>query len=107
MPHDEYMREKSVYDGELQNFAWHTECGKDAEEGWANGDDSEFMPYSAPRPMNKSPLPDAQSLPDPCPQCERGGTCNTVGCGRKTSSELMALYGTPKNKSRAHDAQSS
>lgn len=31
---------------------------------------------------------------DPCPQCERGGVCNTIECGRKRSSELMRLYGT-------------
>jgi hypothetical protein len=31
---------------------------------------------------------------DPCPQCERGGVCRTVECGRKRSSELMRLYGT-------------
>jgi hypothetical protein len=31
---------------------------------------------------------------DPCPGCERGGTCNTAECGRKQSSELMRLYGT-------------
>jgi hypothetical protein len=32
---------------------------------------------------------------DPCPQCERGGTCNTPECGRKRSSELMRAYGVP------------
>jgi hypothetical protein len=31
---------------------------------------------------------------DPCPHCERGGTCDTAFCGRKRSSELMRLYGT-------------
>lgn len=37
-----------------------------------------------------------EPLPDPCPQCRPGGTCNVVTCGRKRSSELMALYGTPR-----------
>jgi hypothetical protein len=32
---------------------------------------------------------------DPCPGCMRGGTCSKVDCGRKRSSELMDLYGTP------------
>lgn len=32
---------------------------------------------------------------DPCPQCMPGGTCATVICGRKCSSDLMRLYGAP------------
>lgn len=33
-------------------------------------------------------------VPDPCPQCERGGVCKSITCGRLRSSELMAMYGT-------------
>jgi hypothetical protein len=39
----------------------------------------------------------ADKLVDPCPQCYRGGTCNTPSCGRKCSSELMEAFGTPRS----------
>jgi hypothetical protein len=50
-----------------------------------------------PQPIEQVPHPHSRSaaLPaDPCPHCERGGTCDTAFCGRKRSSELMRLYGT-------------
>jgi hypothetical protein len=49
-----YSDERSVYDGEVQRLRWHPECRADAEEGWARGDDAEFLPHSQERP---APLP--------------------------------------------------
>lgn len=50
---EKYRREKSVYCGEMQNFAWHHECDDEAKEEFLHGD-NEFVAYSADRPM---PLP--------------------------------------------------
>ena len=52
---DSHHDERSVYDGSFQNHRWHTECIKEARDGWAQGDDEEFIPHSAERP---------QSIPD-------------------------------------------
>lgn len=38
---------------------------------------------------------------DPCPHCERGGTCNTPECGRKRSSELMSAYGVDASEQQS------
>ena len=54
-PGDKYQDERSVYDGTFQRMRWHPECRQDACDGWADGDDAEFMPHSAERP---------QSIPD-------------------------------------------
>lgn len=40
----------------------------------------------------------SDELKDPCPGCFPGGTCDTAGCGRKQSSELMAAYGMPDSR---------
>ncbi|WOB06510.1 hypothetical protein [Piscinibacter gummiphilus] len=55
-PGDTYSDERSVYDGEIQRMRWHPECRADAEDGWKNGADEEFMPHCAERP---EPLPKA------------------------------------------------
>jgi hypothetical protein len=46
---EKYRRERSVYDGNLQNFAWHPECAQDQQDELAAGGDAEFMQYSAER----------------------------------------------------------
>ena len=45
-----YLREKSVYDGAFQDFAWHPECKQDQENDINNGGDCEFISHSAERP---------------------------------------------------------
>ncbi len=37
-----YLREKSVYDGHFQNFAWHEACSKDANDYWHETGEAEF-----------------------------------------------------------------
>jgi hypothetical protein len=49
-PGEKYRRERSVYDGSMQDFAWHPECADDQQEGLRSGDDAEFIAYSAERP---------------------------------------------------------
>lgn len=49
-PDEKYRRERSVYDGEMQDHKWHPECDEDFKAGLAAGDDAEFTPYSAERP---------------------------------------------------------
>ena len=51
---EQYLRERSVYDGNMQNFAWHQECRKSAEDGWDNGDDPEFTAYGGERPKQEA-----------------------------------------------------
>jgi hypothetical protein len=48
----------------------------------------------------QAPLTLSDEPEDPCPQCMRGGVCTTWTCGRKVSSELMRLYGTPQTAVR-------
>ncbi len=46
---DQYQREKSVYDGEFQDHAWHLEC-LEAQNDAARDGDTEFLLYSNERP---------------------------------------------------------
>ena len=41
-------------------------------------------------------MTDQTQYVDPCPQCVRGGVCDTPTCGRKQSSEYMERYGVPQ-----------
>lgn len=45
----QYVAERSVYDGDMQNHHWHGECWNDEQH---NNDEPEweFMPYSYERP---------------------------------------------------------
>lgn len=47
---ESYQDERSVYDGAHQTHRWHPECLADAQGDWADGGDTEFTPWSAPRP---------------------------------------------------------
>lgn len=47
---ERYFREKSVYDGSIQDFAWHPECKADQEQNLRDGGDEEFIAHSAERP---------------------------------------------------------
>lgn len=38
-----YVRERSIFDGHHQNFAWHEACRADAIAGWEAGADKEFI----------------------------------------------------------------
>lgn len=51
---EKYYREQSIYEGQMQNHAWHEECIEDARETLHNGDD-EFLPYSNERPERTKP----------------------------------------------------
>jgi hypothetical protein len=53
---ERYIAEESIYDGTFQNHHWHPECLADAEQGWVDGDDTEFMPHSNPRPEHQGAL---------------------------------------------------
>ena len=45
---EQYVAERSVFDGDMQNHHWHQECLEDVHE---NNDTAwEFMPYSNERP---------------------------------------------------------
>ncbi len=46
---EQYHREKSVYEGQFQDHAWHPECLDDQREAASQGD-TEFSPWSADRP---------------------------------------------------------
>jgi hypothetical protein len=50
LPGETYRRERSVYDGEMQNFAWHPECSEAACAEWMEGADAEFCPHENERP---------------------------------------------------------
>jgi len=52
-PGETYWREKSVYDGNFQNDAWHPECWEDFGQ-YCEGGETEWMLYSAPRPERGS-----------------------------------------------------
>lgn len=56
-PGDAYQDERSVYDGDMQRLHWHPECRQDASDGWASGDDNEFIPHSNERPPPPSTTP--------------------------------------------------
>ena len=45
---DKYLREKSVFDGHMQNHAWHPECDEDSKDYFRH--ENEFSAYSAERP---------------------------------------------------------
>ena len=44
----EYIDERSVYDGNMQNFAWHPECRRDSMVHFQY--EEEFEPYENARP---------------------------------------------------------
>lgn len=50
---EKYRCERSVYDGEMQDHAWHAECDADAAEQFRHGED-EFSPYENERPPKLS-----------------------------------------------------
>lgn len=43
-----YIRERSTYDGQWQNFAWHLECKRDSFQHFRY--EEEFEPYENQRP---------------------------------------------------------
>ena len=47
---EQYVAERSVFDGEMQNHHWHQECLEDCHIAFANECEWEFMPYSNDRP---------------------------------------------------------
>jgi hypothetical protein len=48
-PGEKYRRERSVYDGEMQDHKWHPECDADAAVQFRDGEE-EFAPYENERP---------------------------------------------------------
>lgn len=51
LPGEKYRRERSVYDGSMQDHKWHVECDAAFVEDLNDGGDQEFIPYSAERPV--------------------------------------------------------
>ena len=43
-----YIRERSVYDGHMQNFAWHPECQRASSDYFRH--EEEFEPHEHERP---------------------------------------------------------
>lgn len=52
----QYVAERSVYDGEMQNHHWHEECQMAAQDE-NDGFDWEFMPYGNERPLEQPKAP--------------------------------------------------
>lgn len=52
---EKYRREKGVYEGEVQNQAWHMECVEDRYSAMLDSYDNEFIPYSGERPRKEKP----------------------------------------------------
>lgn len=50
---EKYRRERSVYNGEMQNHAWHPECDEAAAEEFSHGE-QEFIPHQNERPEKKA-----------------------------------------------------
>lgn len=46
----EYIAERSVFDGEMQNHHWHPECLEDCKLAYAGESEWEFIPYDNERP---------------------------------------------------------
>lgn len=49
-PGEKYRREKSVYDGEMQDFKWHPECAEAQQEEGRETGEWEFSSYENERP---------------------------------------------------------
>ena len=47
---ERYNREKSVWDGNMQNHAWHLECLQDCKNETINSSNFEFSPGEYNRP---------------------------------------------------------
>jgi len=47
-----YIRERSVYDGNMQNHAWHNECLPACQEMIKDSQDDSFDPYENERPKS-------------------------------------------------------
>jgi hypothetical protein len=50
LPGTSYVREFSVYYGDVQKHAWHPECRDASAEYFRSGEDDEFMPWDNERP---------------------------------------------------------
>ena len=48
---EQYIAERSTYDGEMQNHHWHSECLADCRTVNANEGTWEFSPYENERPQ--------------------------------------------------------
>lgn len=47
-----YVREFSVYDGDVQKHKWHPECKDAAEEFFRESGEDEFAPWENERPLS-------------------------------------------------------
>ena len=47
-----YVREFSVYDGDVQKHTWHPECKGAAEEFFRESGEDEFAPWENERPLS-------------------------------------------------------
>lgn len=54
-----YWREKSVYDGYFQNFAWHEACRKDSQDNHFSSYVEEFTPGENEQPFRNLAMVDA------------------------------------------------
>ena len=48
---ENYIHQKSVYDGRIQDHKWHVECLDDSSEYFRH--EEEFEPYEADRPSER------------------------------------------------------
>ena len=48
----QYVREFSVYDGDVQKHKWHPECKGAAEEFFRENGEDEFSPWENERPLS-------------------------------------------------------
>lgn len=51
---EQYLAERSVYDGEMQNHHWHMECWSASKDEMGYTGDWEFGPYENERPQPDS-----------------------------------------------------
>lgn len=55
LPGQQYVREFSTYEGDVQKHKWHPEC-RDASEEYFREVDNEFSPHDMERPASQEKL---------------------------------------------------
>lgn len=58
---EKYRRERSVYDGSMQDHKWHLDCDKGFKVELDAGMDQKFIPYSNERPAPAAGVPDTKT----------------------------------------------
>jgi hypothetical protein len=73
---EQYVAERSVFDGDMQNHHWHNECLVDAKS--CQDCEWEFMPYSNERPNVVTRRGQQYEQRIPCGKCDHVhlGSCS-------------------------------